>query len=541
MKKLISLIKACMTSDMNVFKIKQKKNGKKNNILLPVGISLLIMFYIWSNSNMLFEKMAPLHLQVLLVSMFVVGISFFTVIEGVYKTGALLFNCKDDQLLLSLPIKRSTVLFVRIFKFYIFEVIFNSIWLLPIMIAYIRWADTIDWTYYLVSIIMLFFLPVIPIVISCIVGAITSSLSSRFKYKNAAQIIISMAACLGIIYLSMNLEGLYKYIITHSTSINDFITKIYYPAGVYADLIIKFDIVKLLVFIGINLLIFTLGVLVLSKVYFKINSRLKKVTTSKKVKIDNLVIKKNSSMISLIKKEFNTFFKTPVFIVNAGFSLVLFILISIVLCIKFNDFLPILTDQTSGFGYSKETIMNNLSLLVFILVLFTSFTTSITNSVISLEGRNINILKSLPIKTKDILLSKIFGSLALTIPVLLVGDIILFIRFNINPIECILLLVLSILLPFISSFIGIITNLKYPKLDWENEAEVVKQSTSSFMAVMTGMVLMFVSVFIIMTILGKIDSIIILLIAIVIFGIIDLVLYLYLSKKGTKLFNELNI
>ena len=80
MKKLISLIKACMTSDMNVFKISQKKDGKKNNILLPVVISLLIMFYIWSNSNMLFEKMAPLHLQVLLVSMFVVGISFFTVI-----------------------------------------------------------------------------------------------------------------------------------------------------------------------------------------------------------------------------------------------------------------------------------------------------------------------------------------------------------------------------------------------------------------------------------------------------------------------------
>ena len=541
MKKLISLIKACMTSDMNVFKIKQKKGNKKSKLPLPVIISLLMMFYIWSNSNMLFEKMSPLHLQTLAVSMFVVGISFFTIIEGVYKTGALLFNCKDDQLLLSLPIKKSTVLFVRIFKFYIFEVIFNSIWLLPIMIAYIRWAETINWTHYLVSIIMLFFLPVIPIVISCIVGAITSSLSSRFKYKNAAQIIISMAACLGIIYLSMNLEGLYKYIITHSTSINDFITKIYYPAGVYADLIIKFDIVKLLIFIGVNLIIFTLGVLVLSKVYFKINSRLKKVTTSKKVKIDNLVIKRNSSMISLIKKEFNTFFKTPVFIVNAGFSLVLFILISIVLCIKFNDFLPILTDQTSGFGYSKETIMNNLSLLVFILVLFTSFTTSITNSVISLEGRNINILKSLPIKTKDILLSKIYGSLALTIPVLLVGDIILFIRFNINPIECILLLVLSILLPLVPSFIGIITNLKYPKLDWENEAEVVKQSTSSFMAVMTGMVLMFISVFIIMTILGKIDSIIILLIAIVIFGIIDLVLYLYISKKGTKLFNELNI
>lgn len=540
MKKLISLIKACMTSDMNVFKIKQKKNGKKNNILLPVAISLLIMFYIWSNSNMLFEKMAPLHLQVLLVSMFVVGISFFTVIEGVYKTGALLFNCKDDQLLLSLPIKRSTVLFVRIFKFYVFEVIFNSIWLLPIMIAYIRWAEVLNWTYYLVSIIMLFFLPVIPIVLSCIIGAITSSLSSRFKYKNIAQIIISMTVCVGILYISMNAEGFYKYVITHATSINDLINKIYYPAGVYADLIIKFDIVKLLIFIGVNLLIFVLGILVLSKFYFKLNSRLKKVSTSRKIKINNLVIKQNPSIVSLIKKELNTFFKTPVFIVNAGFSLVLFILFSIVLCIKFNDFLPMLTDP-NGFSLDKKTVLDNLSLLIFILISFTAFTTSITNSVISLEGKNINILKSLPVKTKDILMSKIYSCLVITTPVLLIGDIILFIRFKISILEAIILLILSILIPLVSHFIGLITNLKYPKLDWENQAEVVKQSTSSFVSVMIGMLLMITSIIIVMSILGKINSLLVLIIATLIYLIINFALYKYLSKKGSKLFNELNI
>lgn len=540
MKKLISLIKACMTSDMNVFKIKQKKDGKKNNLVLPIVISLLIMFYIWSNSNVLFEKVAPLHLQILIFSMFILGISFFTVIEGVYKTGALLFNCKDDQLLLSLPIKRSTVLFVRIFKFYVFELIFNSIWLLPVMIAYIRWAEVINWTYYLVSIIMLFFLPIIPIIISCILGAITSSLSSRFKYKNVAQIIISMATCVGILYASMNAESFYNYIINHATSINDLITKIYYPAGVYASLLTKFDIVKLLIFIGINLVVFILGILLLSKFYFKINSRLKKVTTTRKVKIANLTIKSTPSTISLIKKELNTFFKTPVFIVNAGFSLVLFILISIILCIKFNDFLPILTDP-NGFDLSKKVIMNNLSLIIFILISFTAFTTSITNSVISLEGKNINILKSLPIKTKNILLSKIYSCLVITTPVLLVGDIILFIRFRINILEAILLLILSVLIPLVSHFIGLITNLKYPKLDWENTAEVVKQSTSSFISVMLGMLLMMISIVIILSVLDKISSILILLIATIIYIIINFILYLYLIKKGTKKFNKLSI
>ena len=36
------------------------------------------------------------------------------IMEGIYKTSSLLFNCKDDNLLFSLPIKRSEVLLDRI-------------------------------------------------------------------------------------------------------------------------------------------------------------------------------------------------------------------------------------------------------------------------------------------------------------------------------------------------------------------------------------------------------------------------------------------
>ena len=44
-----------MTSDMNIFKIKTKKNSK-SAILLPLFIGLYLMFVIWSSANMLFEK-----------------------------------------------------------------------------------------------------------------------------------------------------------------------------------------------------------------------------------------------------------------------------------------------------------------------------------------------------------------------------------------------------------------------------------------------------------------------------------------------------
>lgn len=541
MKKIYSLIKASMTSDMSIFKIKTKKNSKLSSILIPLFLAFYFMFMIWAGANGMFEKLAPMHIQYVLLALFAFVISIMTLIEGIYKTSSLIFNCKDDQLLLSLPIKKRTVLFLRIFKFYIFELIFNSMFLLPVMIAYIRWGENLNWTYYLTSIIMLLFLPIIPIILSCIIGVISSSVTSRFKYKNAVQIITSLVFIIVIMAISFNMDKYIEYLLKHATSINDLITKIYYPAGIYSKLVVDFNIVDLLAFIIINIIIFTISIFILSKFYFKINSRLKKVITSKTNNNKELIIKSNNSYISLIKKELNIFFKTPVFIINAGFALVLFIIIVIIISLKFDSFLPILISKDTGMGLEKNIIINNISIIIFMLIALTSFMTSITNSVISLEGRNINILKSLPIKIKDILMSKIYSGLVLTTPVLLIGDIILFIRFKIKLLEAILLLILSILIPLVSHFIGLIVNLKYPKLDAENSSEVVKQSVSSFLSVTIGMVLLMITMGIILKVIGKIKPLTILLSSIIIFLFIDTILYLYLTKRSIKDFEKLNV
>ena len=532
MKKIYSLIKACMTSDMNLFKIKTKKNSKLSNTLIPLLIAFYLMFMIWGYANSLFEKLSPINLQFVILPLAVFSVSIMTIIEGIYKTGALLFNCKDDNLLLSLPI--------RIFKFYIFELIFNSLFILPIMIAYIRWAEYLNWTYFLTSFIMLIILPVIPIIISCIIGVITSSLVSRFKYKNVAQIVITMFFLLVILLISYSMDNIFNYLIENATSINDLITKIYYPAGVYAKLITNFNIFDLVLFILINISIFVISILVLEKFYYSLNSRLKKITTIKKVKVDNLTIKSNYKIISLIKKELNTFFKTPVFIINAGFALVLFIFAIIFILLKFNNIILILTDP-NGLNLSEDLIVNNTSILILILIIITSYMTSITNSVISLEGKNINILKSLPINTKTILMSKIYSSLILTTPILLIGTIILFIKFKINILELFLLIFLVVLVPLVSHFIGLIINLKYPKLDAENETQVVKQSMSSFLSVMIGMMLLVLNIVILTKIIGVVNSTLILILSILIYLLIDIILYLYLIYKGVEKFNKLSI
>ena len=337
------------------------------------------------------------------------------------------------------------------------------------------------------------------------------------------------------------MDGLLEYIAKHATSMNDLIGKIYYPSLVFANLITDFKVTDLLIFVFVNISIFVITIFILSKFYFKINSRLKKITTSnKKIKIKNLSIKSKTPVKAIVEKELVTFFKTPVFIINAGFALVLFLLAAIVLTFKFDGAIAALTNDNS-FGLTQDTIMNNLSIFVFVMISLTAYMTSITNSVISLEGRNINILKSLPIKVKTILIGKVLAALTITTPVLLIGDIMIFIVLKISIIEMILLLILSILIPLVSHFIGIIVNLKFPKLDWENSTEVVKQSTSSFIAVMLGMSLFIMTVVIVTNLVSIINSCLLLFIITIVYIIIDFILYTYLVKKGVKYFNELTI
>ena len=187
MKKLISLIKACMTDKMSIFVIKSKKQKKKS--VLPILATILVAFYSWFYANILIDELAKYGLEFIVITIFAFLTSVLTFIQGVYKIGDMLFACRDDNLLLSLPIKRSTVLFVRIFKMYVFETIFNALFLAPAMFAYAIRMN-VDVSFYLISLLMLFVLPIIPIILACVIGFIMISFVSKFKLKNLVQIII---------------------------------------------------------------------------------------------------------------------------------------------------------------------------------------------------------------------------------------------------------------------------------------------------------------------------------------------------------------
>ena len=168
--------------------------------------------------------------------------------------------------------------------------------------------------------------------------------------------------------------------------------------------------------------------------------------------------------------------------------------------------------------------------------MFISCMTSITSSMISLEGKSFNITKSLPVGPEKILLAKILTSNIIAIPVILICDIIFFSVFKVAIIDIVFILFASIIMPTFTALVGILMNLKYPKMDATSDTEVVKQSMSSMISVFIGMFIGMLSIAAVI-----IGGNLFIILELLVFSIVVLILWNVLKKYGVRRFKEINV
>lgn len=541
MGKLVSLLKATMSQDMNLFKIRTKNESKTRKMVLPVFLFLVVMFSVGAYAAMFAEELAPMNLTYIILTMFIMLTTLLTLIEGIYKSQGILFEAKDNDLLFSLPISKSKIFFTRVFKLITFQFLYNSLFMLPAIIVYAMYERP-NISFYLLSLVMLVLLPIIPTIVGCIIGYIIKGVTSKFKARNIMQVILTTIMLLFILYASFNMQGMMANIAQNANSINEVITKIYYPAGLYINLIQNFNISDLVILIAINIIPAIIFIYIASIFYFKITSKLAEKKSNKKVDITNIsnkTYKVRTRLSALISKEMKRFFSSPVFIINAGFGIVLILVATIAISINFDGFVSGFLEQKEV-GMSIEQVKALLPKIFYGFVVFASCMTSITSSMISLEGKSFNITKSLPVSTEKILLAKVLTSNIISIPVILLSDIIFFIVFKVAIIDIVFILLASIIIPTFTALVGILVNLKYPKMDATSDTEVVKQSMSSMIAVFIGMFIAMLSIGII--VVGSTINInLFIILELLVFSIVVFVLWKILKKYGIKRFREINV
>lgn len=541
MKKIFSLLMAAMSQDMSLFKIKSKQKSKLSKILFPIMLAAVLMLSIGSNIAIIAESLAKVNLTFIILTLFIVLTAILTIIEGIYKSQGILFEARDNDLLFSLPIKKSHIFFTRVFKLLTFQFVYNAVFMIPAIVVYAMYEKT-NIYFYIISLVMLFILPIIPTIIGCIFGYAVKAISSRFKSKNLVQIISTMLILLGVFYISFNTQNVIENLVQNATSINDMITKIYYPAGLYINLISRFNIIEFILLIATSIIPGILFIYIASIFYFKIISRLKgsrAVKVKKDKKIEKSEVKVRTPLIALIRKELRRFFTSPVFIINAGFALVLMVVFTVALSVNARGIIESFIAQDE-LGIDIELALNFVPKIYLAVLAFTSFLTCITCSMISLEGKTFNILKSLPVGAPKILLAKLLTSMVISMPVFLVCDIAFFVIFKPAIIDILQIILATAIIPTFVGLLGLLANLKYPKMNAASDTEVVKQSMSSFVSVFSG-------VFISMLAIGiaiwgaKYNMNLVISLELSTFFITCIVLWQILKTYGVKKFNEINV
>lgn len=536
MSTLVSLLKATMSEGIVLFDYRGKTEHSRR--MMPLLLASLIGMAMLFSASAMAEELKQEGGTATVLSLYTLITVIIIVTEGVYKSGDLLFSPKDNDMLLAMPIKKPTIVLARMIKFYAFEMIYCLIFLLPAIIAYAVNTD-VKPSFYLVAPTMLLLVPVIPIVISCVVGLGISEIAVRFKHRAFWQVILSFVALFAILTVILTVNMNSGFDNGSMVMIGDKINTFYYPAAAFTRLATSFDIWEYLLFVAVNLGLAIIAVLLISRFYFQMITRVNAIKKSRSavLKYD---FKRHGQVYTIVRKEMSRYFSTPVLLTNTALGLVLFLVAAGALCFNYDSIVASITGSVENFPLSPDEIWEYLPSVAFILVAFASLMTFITATTISLEGKAFNLLKTLPVSGKKVILSKVLAAMLLITPFTLIGSIVMMVRFQFDVPSGILVSVAAIAMPLVAELIGVLINLKYARFDAENDAVVVRQSAGVMVATFLGLGMVLCTASLTFTVVFLTEQTMGLLMMDAIFVVIALFLCLAAVTRGEEKYTKLS-
>ena len=531
MNNLALLMKNNLVNETGINKLKYADKKEKSK---AVGMVLLIAFtiimfsvYGFVTCFYLSDFLIEMNKMELLLILGILGATLATFFNSLYKASSYLFQSRDYEMLASLPIKQSTILSSKILALIVNNYLFATAFLIiPGIVYFIKVESSIF--YFPFLIILTLVAPLIPIVISSLLAFMITNISSRSKKSNMVSIVLNLSLVVIVLVLSFNLQNVMVSIVQNSTSIIEATQKLYPPAYYFVDALKNGNVISLVVFLIVSIVPATLFVYLFANNFNKINSKLGETYKANNYKFKEL--KSSTPVIALFNKEIKRYFSSNIYVMNTFVGMIMLVILTMsILLIGYDKMAQIL---------EINVIKDMILLQILGMTLFCLLMTNTTCVSISLEGKNLWILKSSPIEEMDIFKSKILLNILLTIPISVISFIALSFKLNFDIKTTVLSIISLVLLSLFSSTLGILINLLYPKLEFTSDVAVVKRGASV-------LITMICNFLYILAICGvgyvlKINNInIFLILGNVIVFISVFVLYGILKSKGVKMFRNL--
>ena len=406
----VTLLKVQLISFFGINEMRYSKDSKKRRSLIIFGVSIILLgIAAGAYSTGMAYGLVSMGMVEIIPAYMLMIISVITLIMTMFKTNGILFGFKDYDMVMSLPVKTSAVITSRFMMMYVLNFLFECVVIIPASIVY---AINVvpEPSYYIMMFISIFIIPLIPMTIATALGAIITAISCRFKYKNLFSILMSFGLFLGFFYLSMSSKNLQVEDIANlSSAMMQQINGTYPIARIFTEAICNYNILAFAAFVLLSVIWFYVFIKLVSWKYKEMNTALTNHATKRNYKMQSLEM--SSPFMALYRKELKRYFSSTIYVMNTGFGVVLLLIATVFIAIFGIENLDTLV------GAPGISAMISVA-APFVITTMISISCT-TASAISLEGKNLWILKSSPIKTKTIFDSKIAVNLTILIPWLL--------------------------------------------------------------------------------------------------------------------------
>ena len=251
-----------------------------------------------------------------------------------------------------------------------------------------------------------------------------------------------------------------------------------FPPALWYHNALHGNVLHFVLLIGIPALIFAVFIWLLSKKFTEICTGLNATYAKHNYKLENL--KAEHILFALFKKEMKLYFSSSLYVTNSGIGYILAVLLAGAIAVMGVDSLADFMEMPMFLPLIHKVLPFVPAMPLCMM--------SASACTISMEGKTFWQLQVLPVKAKDIYNAKLLWNLAVAAPFYLVSVVLMLIGAKPVLANALHYFLLPLVLLLFSIVLGLACNLWFPKLNWDSEAQVVKQGAAVLVSMLGGVI-----------------------------------------------------
>ncbi|MDR0905030.1 MAG: hypothetical protein LBN00_02440 [Oscillospiraceae bacterium] len=454
-------------------------------------------------------------------------------ISCIFTAQSQIFNAKDNDLLLSMPLKPSSILLARILTLLVTEYAFEALISIPALLVWLRggYGTSLGVVFFVVGFILL---PLIALAVACLLAWILTLVTSRMRRKNIVTLVISVAFFAAYFYFAFNMQNYITRLVENGAEIAAAFRRVFPPVYFYGNSVANGAPLDALLFALCAVIPFALIIALLSANFVRVATTKR---GAKRIEYREKALKTSTALFALNKKELSHYWSNPMYVLNMSMGSMFMVVGGVAAVVKRGA----LAELASQFSLLIPGLTPGI--LAGIALAFFATTNCASASLISIEGKSLWIARSLPVRARDALLSKLLMHLQIgALPGVFASLLIIIALSLYNPSELLIALLLPFLFTLFMGVGGLALNILLPKFDWVNEVQPVKQGMPVVLLMFGSMALLIVLALpYIIFLRGVLTISAYVWLVIAVIAALDALLYRWLVTGGAKRFDAYEV